>query len=160
MKKTPRWRDKLRILTAHSGWRPEELGGYQAPLPVDREAYQKYDSHVDDRLQIYVLLQFLVVLFGLLAFMMNYYRLSWGYRFSFLIIILLSIVICGAMLEQKKWTGKVEYLRLGGILISLNTLYYVQFSDWFAIMVSVSVSLTLLSALYFTWSWKSSVKLD
>lgn len=153
IKKAPRWRDKWRVLFARPGWRPEALGGYQAPQAVDKDRHQKYETEADHQLEIYAIFQFLAVLLGLLVFMMNYYRLDWGYRFSFLVIIVLSIVICGAILEQKRWVNHLEYLRLGFILISLNSLYYFQFFDWFTIMISCSMALTLLSGWYFSRSW-------
>jgi hypothetical protein len=148
-----RFWEKIWVLVARPGWRPVEQGGYQAPPPVDKENYQKFDTEVPHNIQFYAIVQFMAVLFGLIAFMGNFERLSMFYRVAFLGIIILSIMICCALIENRRWVIAVEYLRLGLILASLNTLYYYWFIDWFTIMLISSAALVGASVVYFTWSW-------
>lgn len=146
--------DKIKVIAARPGWRPEELGGYQAPPPVDKAHYEKFDTHPSPALRLYAILQFFVVLFGLLAFMSNFARIHEAYRWLFLGIIILSIMICGAILEQRRWVVVAEYIRLGLVLVSLNTFYYLWFMDWLQVMLVCSSVLGLVSMLYFSWSWQ------
>lgn len=149
--------DKIRTIWARPGWRPKELGGYIAPPPVDKENYQKFDTDVTAPLRLYAILQFFAVLFGLLAFMANFDRIHELYRWLFLGIIILSIMICGAILERKRWVAAAEYIRLALILLSLNTFYYIWFLDWFVIMVVSSFVLSTASALFFRWGYRQGV---
>lgn len=155
---TPKWSDKFKVFFARPGWRPEELGGQQAIPDVDKENYEKFDTHVDNPMQLYAILQFFVALIGLVVFMNNFARigvLSTSYHWIFLTCIILTIMIVGAILGNKRWAIVAEYVRLGLILFSLNTFYYFWFIDWFTIMISVSMGLAVLSIVYFTVSWRS-----
>jgi len=91
---------------------------------------------------------------GLIAFLGNFHRIDEFYRYLFLANIILSIMICGALMEQKKWVIYAEYVRLGLILFSLNTFYYIWFVDWFTIMISCSLILVAASIIYFTLTWR------
>ena len=154
MKQCSSWKDKFRVLFARPGWRPEELGGYQAPPAIDHNSYEKFDTHPEEKLQLYAVLQFLIVMIGILVFLGNFYRISEFYRYFFLSNILLTILICGALLEQKKWVIIAEYVRLALVLVSLNTFYYFWFLDWFSIMIATSLFLGMLSMIYFTRTWR------
>lgn len=152
-KKAKSWKDKFKVLFARPGWRPEDQGGYMAPPPVSEDR-KKYETHTDDYMRLYAVIQFFVVLFGLIAFMNNFDRISEFYRWAFLAIIILSIMICTGILENKRWVIMAEYVRLGIVLLSLNTFYYFWFADWFLVMIISSLSLGILSSGYFTWSWR------
>lgn len=154
MKQCHRWSDKFKVLVARPGWRPKDLGGYQAPPKVNIQNYQKFDTHPEERLQLYAILQFLAVLIGIIVFLGNFYRISEFYRYFFLVNIILTIMICGALLEQKRWVVVAEYLRLTLVLVSLNTFYYFWFLDWFAIMIGASLFLGIVSSIYFTQIWR------
>src|SRR5690606_2916885 len=41
--RSPRWRDKLRIVFGRPGWRPPELGEVERPREVSAETFEKYD---------------------------------------------------------------------------------------------------------------------
>ncbi len=156
--RAPKWSDKIKVLFARPGWRPEELGGYQAPPPVDKQQIEKYEPKVSDNMKLYVILQFVAVLFGLTAYMYNYYRITDFYRIVFFVVMVLSTLICAAILENKRWVIYVEYLRLFFVLLSLNTFYYLWFLDWFNIMLICSIVLSTASLAYFTWSWSKQQK--
>ncbi len=59
--------DAVRMLFGPPGWRPEYMGGYDAPQPVP-EHYEKYNAHLAGaRMQRYVVVQFLFAM-GIVAF--------------------------------------------------------------------------------------------
>lgn len=154
-RQAPRWSDKFKVLFARPGWKPEELGGYQAPPPIDEKTVKQYNPKTSDTMRLYVILQFTATLFGLTAYMYNFGRISEFYQIVFFAILVLSTVICGAILENKRWVIYVEYVRLFFVLLSLNTFYYFWFMDWLTIMLICSICLTLGSVLFFTWSWRT-----
>src|SRR4029079_19031840 len=61
--RSPRWGDRLRFLVAAPGWQPEEMGGFQAPPPIDRGTQVKFDPRLPKGLPLYVFVQFVGVLF-------------------------------------------------------------------------------------------------
>jgi alkylglycerol monooxygenase len=152
MRQMRRWSDRLRMLWARPGWLPDEMGGYQAPPPVDADR-PLYRPKISALLQAYVGVQFLMVLLGLVALMLNWTELSVFYRGLCFGILILSIMICGAMLEDRRWVLVAEYGRLALVAVALDTLYYFAYLDWFLVMlVASSVGLVLFN-LWFTFSW-------
>jgi sterol desaturase/sphingolipid hydroxylase (fatty acid hydroxylase superfamily) len=150
---TPRFSDKIRILWARPGWRPNELGG-QLPIPEVADDYKKYDKELAPALELYVILQFLAVLGGTIAYMSNFDSITNFYQWAFAATIVLSIMICGGIIERKKWVAAAEYIRLFVILGALNSYYYFWYIDWLQIMAVASTAAVLASAAYFTWSWR------
>ena len=157
-RQAPRWADKFKVLFARPGWKPEELGGYQPAPEIDEKTIRQYNPKVSDTMRLYVILQFSATLLGLTAYMYNFGRLSYFYQILFFVILILSTVICGAILENKRWVRSVEYIRLVVIVLSLNTLYYFCFIDWLTVMLICSIGLTLSSVIFFTWSWRRALE--
>lgn len=152
-RKAKRGLHKLYILVAPPGWRPKDLGG-QMPIPEVDKNRQKFDTQVPAAQRLYAILQFSGVLLGLVAFMAYFEQLSWFYRLNFLALILLSLSICGAILEQRYKLYFLEYIRIVWALSLLNSLYYLQFSQWFGIMLLASLALASLSL----WSFYKSTR--
>lgn len=152
MRQMRRWRDRLRLIWARPGWQPEELGGYQAPPPVD-PTRQPYRPRVTRLMQAYIGVQFALVLGGLVALMVNWPDLSTFYKASCFGILLLSTMICGAVLENKRWVLVAEYFRLALVAVTLNTLYYFAYLDWFIVMLVASGVGLVLFNLWFTFGW-------
>ncbi|GAA6153588.1 sterol desaturase family protein [Pseudoteredinibacter isoporae] len=65
---TAHWRDKLRIWFMPTGWRPADVND-RFPLEKRDEHYQKFDAHPQPWLQWYFVLQFFMVILGLMAFL-------------------------------------------------------------------------------------------
>lgn len=65
---TRRWRDKLRVWVARTGWRPADLALSDPRPKSDLSTFQRYDPRVSGSVQAYALFQLLavVVLLGLL----------------------------------------------------------------------------------------------
>jgi alkylglycerol monooxygenase len=149
-----KWSDKIRVIFARPGWRPEEQGGQLEIPEVNKSSYKKFDTEPEEGLQFYAIFQFLAVLIGIVAFLGNFHEISEFYRWFFLANIILTILICGALLEKKRWVIAAEYLRLFLVLISLNSFYYFWYMDWFSIMIGSSLVLVSASVIFFTLSWR------
>ena len=159
-KKMKRWKDRLFLIIARPGWRPKELGGYQAPPPtVPEDQINKYDKRGTPVLHAYIMIQFILTLGGLMAYMYYFETLSLPFQLVFFAIILLSTMICGGLFEQKKWVISLEYLKLGVLLVSLNIFYFQYYLDWFwVVLIATSIGFHSLNSL-FTLSWIVSKKL-
>jgi sterol desaturase/sphingolipid hydroxylase (fatty acid hydroxylase superfamily) len=149
-RKMPRWKDRLRMIWARPGWLPKELGGFQAPPKITPAAKEKYESKTSRLFKGYALVQFSLVMLGLAGFMWFFEELSWPYRLVFLGLIVLSLTICGALLENKRWVYKAEYLRLGFSLVSINAVYYQYYADWWILVLVVSAIAFVAFNLWFT----------
>ncbi|MBP6661291.1 MAG: sterol desaturase family protein [Chitinophagales bacterium] len=146
----PKVSDKLKYIVAKPGWQPAELGG-QIPIPEVDYNKPKYDAKASSKsLNIYVLVQFIFIIVGLSAYLYNYEKLSTFYTIVFFSILMLSTVICSAILEQKKWVKYAEYARLLMAFIALNSMYYINYNGWFLIMLIPSIILTAYFLAWFT----------
>ncbi len=160
IKKMSTWRDKLWSIVARPGWLPSDLGGYQKPKEVNRKTYSKYHTNASFWLNSYVLIQFILINIALTIYIYHFETISVFYKVFFLIVLLLSTLICGAILENKKWVGYVEYLRLCLVLISLNSYYYFWYADWLVIMLLVTLPVFALLNIWFTTAMHRNKLLD
>jgi hypothetical protein len=141
-------KDKLKLLVAKPGWRPDELGG-TIPIPEVEPTYKKYDVKAPSRgLNLYVLVQFILIVAGLMAYMYHFENLPLFYQVLGFALILLSIVITGAILEDKAWVKYAEYVRLLIIAVGLNSLYYINYNPWF---YAVLIPSCILTAYFMAW---------
>jgi hypothetical protein len=61
---------------------------------------------------------------GLVAFMTHFQELTVFYQCSILGVIVLTGMICGGILENRRWVLVAEYVRLAIVIVLLNALYY------------------------------------
>lgn len=119
-RKSPRLSDKIKVFIKPPGWFPEHLGGMQKPREIDAQAYAKYNPEFQERKAGYVLLQFLIGLIGGSAILFLHASLPLSPVVAGTVFVLLTLLTCGALLEEKKWLNYFEYFRLVlGILIVL-----------------------------------------
>lgn len=130
--------DKLKMILARPGWLPDYMGGMQQPQPF-KDGRKKYKSKVSLTAYIYVAIQFALIIWGLVAYMSNFENLTLFYKGFFAALIILSITICGGILEKKKWLMISEYFRLALVGIAINHFYYAQYKDWFLTMLIFSI---------------------
>ena len=102
-RKMSKWTDKVKMIFARPGWLPDELGGYQAPQEINEDTYKLFDTKTSTWLNYYVLVQFILITLGTVAFMYHFETISTFYKLVFLIVLILSLMICGAIFENKKW---------------------------------------------------------
>jgi len=69
------------------------------------------------RLNRYVVWQMIILLASLFVFILFESRFDVVFKISFVCITLLTLINCGAVMEQKRWVFHVEFLRLVSLLI-------------------------------------------
>lgn len=111
-RRTRRLADKLRFFWKPPGWRPEEMGGFQAAPPVARESYRKFTTPPLSRLERgYLLLQFLLLLAGVILMLNFQDRLAWPWLLAGAAFAVLSLVTFGGLLEGRRWARACEGVR-------------------------------------------------
>jgi hypothetical protein len=95
-----------------------------------------------------------------MAYMYYFEELSLFYKLAFGTLITATLVIIGAMLENKPWVKYLEHGRLALIALSLNSLYYLNYQDWFAVMLIASVAGALVFAVWYTWRFIASAEIS
>ncbi len=152
MKQMKSWKDKLRMIVARPGWLPDYMGGYQAPPELDKNQ-KKFDKKSSAILNVYIMMQFVLITWGLVSFLIHFDTMGWGFRITMAGLIILSTMTCGAILESKRWVIFTEYAKLLLAAVSINILYYYLFIDWFYIMLVSSSVLFIVLNFWFTLSW-------
>ncbi|AOM79885.1 sterol desaturase family protein [Pedobacter steynii] len=119
-RQSPRWRDKINVFIKPPGWFPAHLGGFKTAPEIDPLQYKKYDPQYHQQLTGYVIVQFLVGLIAGSAILFLNNSIPVPALISGTVFVILTLLTCGALLEEKKWQVKFEYARLIlGILIVL-----------------------------------------
>lgn len=102
------------------------------PDTVDPEIRNELESKLNifsnkepaaNELNRYVLFQVLASLILLFLFIFLEHQLSWQLQTIFTLIILVTLVNCGAILEQKRWIFYLEYSRMCLSLIAILVYY-------------------------------------
>lgn len=148
--------DKIRMIFAKPGWLPDYMGGFQAPPEVDPKERIRYDKNTSPLLRAYTLVNFVLISMGMSTLMYFFDELSLFYRVAFFATMLLSLLIVGAIFENKTWVLVAEYARLFLIFVLLNALYYQSHLDWFRIMLFASSAGIIILSVLFTFGWRSA----
>jgi alkylglycerol monooxygenase len=114
-RRTSRLADRVRLYLRPPGWRPDDLGGYEAPPEVDRATYRKFTTPLPRGLAAYVLVQFVLTLAGTSALLFLQKGaprplLAAGAAFA-----MVSLVAIGGLLERKPWSPALEQVRLAAL---------------------------------------------
>ncbi len=110
-KRIPKFTDKLRLLVKKPGWLPDYMGGYNAPKQIE-EGYKKFDNSTPRKLNVYVIVQFLVILVATLLFLYYLQEMNNTEKISVALTIILSVATFGVLLENRRGGRIAEYLRL------------------------------------------------
>jgi len=137
--------NKLKVLFYKPGWLPESLGGYRAPQMVDTATYAKFDVEVPFRLNVYVLVHYLLLLGFTSYFLFGLAQFDWVDRLAAVILIALSLAALGELLAAKKWATVFEYLRLA---VSAGLLIYLFPFPWMLVLAFIYVLVSIVT-LYF-----------
>lgn len=148
-----KWLDKVKVIFARPGWLPEYMGGMQHVKEVDNATYTKYDSTSNIYFRIYAIAQFFVLLWGTVQYMAHYSEISTFYKVVFFMLLLLTMLIMGAIFENKRWIIVAEYARLALVMVSLNTFYYFWYINWFNVMMVTSAIIFVAFVAFFTYSY-------
>jgi sterol desaturase/sphingolipid hydroxylase (fatty acid hydroxylase superfamily) len=122
--RTRGWPDRLRLFVKPPGWHPAELGGYQAAPEVDPASHRKWNVELPLGVALYVFVQFVPVLIASTLLLFQQAGLSRTRLAVGALLVVLSLVALGGLLERKPWATGVEALRLalwGGWAASMNS---------------------------------------
>ncbi|MET0555221.1 MAG: sterol desaturase family protein [Vicinamibacteria bacterium] len=111
-RRTARLADRVRLFLSPPGWRPDELGGYEAPPDVDRATYRKFATPVPRGLAAYVFVQFVLVLAGTSALLFAQERITRPWLAAGALGAALSLVALGGWFERRRWAIALEQLRV------------------------------------------------
>jgi hypothetical protein len=115
-RRTERPFDRLRLFWKPPGWKPEELGGFEAPTEVDAATYRKFDPEAPRSLKAYVLLQFILVNLVASAFLYRQATLAPAARAILALSIVAALASLGGLLEGRRWALGLELFRFLAII--------------------------------------------
>ena len=142
--RTARWRDKLRVWVARTGWRPADVAAQYPREKNDLSHFARYDPKVPTRVSVYGFFQLVSVV--LLLNLMEGSELPYWQGFAGWAILLATTVTTALWLEGRSAPGLLrwELLRLGaiGLLLALAAPSGLSFSV--LALASVYAALNLL----------------
>ncbi|MGW8123170.1 sterol desaturase family protein [Roseivirga echinicomitans] len=117
----PKMKDKIRYIFKKPGWLPDYMGGHRAPQEVDVSSYKKFHTETAAQLNIYVLVQYVLLLGGTSLFLFNLAEMQVMDKVIFAGMIIFSVISFGVLFENRSSGFVVESVRL--ICITLVALY-------------------------------------
>ncbi len=111
LKRIPGFWNKVRFTFAPPGWYPKELGGYKPAPPLEKDAYRKYHVSLSPALNVYLLVQYGVVLGFTALFLFNLDTFSIGMKMAITLIMVLSVASIGSLFENRERGIRLEILR-------------------------------------------------
>lgn len=115
---TERWRDKLRVLVARTGWRPDDLRDADA-----RHAFSlgsaRYAPAVSRAARSYALVQFAIVLAAAVHFLQLQAQASLAESLAWFAWIALALTTLGWMLEGRRFGAWLEAARAAATALAL-----------------------------------------
>lgn len=154
MSKLMKSKDKLKLIFAKPGWQPDYLGG-QIAVPEVEQTIQKYDVKPrTNGINIYVLVQFVFIILGLMAYLYYYDTLPLFHKIFWFAMVMLSILSSSAIIEQKNWARYVEIIRLIIIVVGLNVLYFSNYYNWAIVTAIISIPTTLYFIVWYLLNLK------
>ncbi len=139
--------DKIALFLKPPGWRPSELGGREFPTEINVQEFKKYNEHPHQLAWNYYVLYLFVLCLAvstILLFKQSQFTgwqllLSSGFS-------ILTLVVCGGILENKKWTYKIEFIRIAYGLLLIFSFYP---NSFFKIILIGGLALWVISISYF-----------
>lgn len=142
VKTIPKWSDKFRYIFEKPGWLPDYMGGYRAPEEVDLIKYRKFDTHTAAKLNVYVLVQYIVLLAGTAMFLFNLDKMNTSDKLIFAGVIIYSVVSFSALFENRNWGFAMESFRL---IFLVFTAFYAFFGlNTDPIMITVAATILIM----------------
>lgn len=149
--------DFIRVFTKPPGWRPEYLGGPQAPREITVKEFKKYDVVVPKGLNRYVLFQYVLILVGATFFLFSSDKFGDMYgrgegifwQVTLAVMIVASVATLGGLLERRRWAVFGEGARLLVIAGLLSALFREE--SW---LIWAIVGLGSVGLLSFAWLFR------
>ena len=111
------WKHRGHLLFNRPGWQPADVP--TSTFTFNPSAIEKYDTTIPNGLNYYILVQYLLILAGATVFLFSADNFSLPLNALLCGFIILSIVNCGGLLEQKRWVWYAEVVRLIGLAVVL-----------------------------------------
>jgi alkylglycerol monooxygenase len=119
LKRVRSFGDGVKLLFNKPGWRPQYLGGYQAPGDVDPKQYRKFDTQTALSENIYALVNYLILLAGSAFFLFNEEAFPLHEKLGIAALIVWTTLNIGALFEHKSWFKVSEIVRILALLATL-----------------------------------------
>jgi alkylglycerol monooxygenase len=139
-------KDKVNVFIKPPGWFPAKLGGFKYAPEIDELNYKKFDAIHSNQVVLYVLFQFLIALATGSALLFLYTKLAYLQVVISAIFTILTLITCGALLENKSW---LKYFEYGRLLLSLVAIYSFKQLNIFNELTLVILALQTLSVIWF-----------
>jgi len=130
---------------SRAGWRPPDVVEL-SPLDKgdDLSQFKKYDTRVPSALKVHCVIQYVTTAIIGVSLMLSYTSLSLSEHLIVVSFALVSSFSIGALMENKVYSGTLEWARLCVLLVTASILPLWQ-------TLSVFLVLSVLSCLPFLW---------
>jgi alkylglycerol monooxygenase len=149
IKQIPVWRDRIKYIFAKPGWLPDYMGGYRPAPAIEKLQYQKYDTPSHFALNFYVMFQYLVALVATSLFLFNQDQFNWTEKAIITSLIIILIMNCGALFENKQWVWWLEFFRI--IMYSGAWLFIAYFNQLNIYQMGGAIVYGLISLSWFIY---------
>lgn len=106
----PDWKDRVRFVFARPGWYPASMGGVKSPPPVTGEE-QKFDQKLPLAVNIYLLVQYVVVVAFTSVFLFTFEQFSTAANITFLALVLFHVFGLGNVFDHRPSARVFEGVR-------------------------------------------------
>ncbi|PWS33131.1 sterol desaturase family protein [Pedobacter paludis] len=142
-RQSPKITDKIKVFIKPPGWFPAHLGGFQTAPEINPITYKKYNPIYQSKLTGYILVQFVVALVAGSAILFSYTKMQTIPLVGATLFTMFTLISCGALLEQRKWQIRFEYVRLSlGIAMIILLKFPISYQVIF-------VGIQLISVIWF-----------
>lgn len=131
------WKNKLTMLFG----KPENINPTYRRVLEKKFVIHKTDKQQSTRFRNYVVLQISLVLLTLFTFLLFAHQLDFFIQSIISLIILITLVNCGAILEQRRWIFYLEYTRSFLILLICYVQFYESLNPYFLVILGTSITL-------------------
>jgi sterol desaturase/sphingolipid hydroxylase (fatty acid hydroxylase superfamily) len=132
--------DAFKILFKKPGWMPSYLGGYISPQEVDQNLYKKFDKILSKGLNIYVFIQYLLVMAYTSAYLFLFAFMDSKTQIIYGVLLLYCIWVCGKLLEDPPWILFAESIKwLTLILVTSLYIPKIEFEAFGLAVILISV---------------------
>ena len=119
-RRTRRWRDKLRVVFGHPGWRPSDLGPL-ASGPTSRRAAEPYDPPIPAGIARYGVAQFVLLLGLAYVTLLTAPARAWHETAALVVVVALGLTCVGALFEAHVAAWSLESSRLVALTVGCVT---------------------------------------
>ncbi len=144
LKVIPGFWNKLRFTFAKPGWYPKEMGGFKAPVDVDRNTYRKYEIDVSSVLNFYLFGQYMVVLVVTALFLFTLGDYDFSLQLLIAALLIYSVAALGMLFENKRQAIALEFVRFA---VTIALAFYLYFAHIAPVWLPISLSIVALTSI-------------